>query len=161
MIGWSCLAGSRIRRRWSCWRVSGAEEIRWRSPLSTLSSNDFSFPELILAPEIRQSSHQQAQIVHRSISGLELCNRPSWRTIDPVFVWHEQSIATDHALEDILLAVPPVQVTLDFIVLNILRRKVMCWHRRICLGLPLIVVTNREACQLPDHTFVNFPIFVW
>lgn len=78
-----------------------------------------------------------------------------------MLVWHEQSIATDHALEDILLAVPPVQVALNFVVLNILRRKVMRWHRRVCPGLPLIVVINREACQLPDQAFVNFPIFVW
>ena len=78
-----------------------------------------------------------------------------------MFVWHQQSVSTDHALKDVLLAIPPVQVTLNFVVFDIFSREVMHWHRRIRPCLPLVVVINMETSQLADKTFVNLPVFVW
>jgi hypothetical protein len=78
-----------------------------------------------------------------------------------MLIWHQQSVTTDHARKDVLLAIPPVQVTLSFVVLDVFSRQIVDWHRRIRPCLPLIVVTNMLASQLADETFINLPIFVW
>lgn len=77
-----------------------------------------------------------------------------------MFVGHLQSVSADHARKDVLLAIPPIQVLLNFIVVDILRRQILQEHRGIRSVLPGVVIIDVEAGQLANETFIDLPILV-